>query len=29
MPLYLDVHYRVEGINTESAAEAHKKDLAV
>jgi uncharacterized protein DUF4242 len=29
MPLYLDVHYKVEGINPEMAAEAHKKDLAV
>ena len=29
MPLYLDVHNKVEGISTEMAAEAHKKDLAV
>jgi Nickel responsive protein SCO4226-like len=29
MPLYLDVHNRVEGLSSEMAAEAHKKDLAV
>jgi hypothetical protein len=29
MPLYLDVHNKVEGVSTEMAAEAHKKDLAV
>jgi len=29
MPLYLDVHYKIEGINTETAAEGHQKDLAV
>ena len=28
MPLYLDVHNKIEGLTTE-AAEAHKKDLAV
>ena len=29
MPLYLDVHYKVDGINTQTAAEGHQKDLAV
>ena len=29
MPLYLDVHNRIDGLTTEMAAEAHKKDLAV
>ena len=29
MPLYLDVHHRVEGITPENAAAAHKKDLEV
>ena len=29
MPLYLDVHNRVDGLTTEAAADAHKKDLAV
>jgi Nickel responsive protein SCO4226-like len=29
MPLYLDVHNRVEGLTTERIVEAHKKDLAV
>ena len=29
MPLYLDVHYKVDGLSPEMAAEAHKKDLAV
>ena len=29
MPLYLDVHSKVDGLTTEMAAEAHKKDLAV
>jgi hypothetical protein len=29
MPLYLDVHNRVDGLSAELAAEAHKKDLAV
>ena len=29
MPLYLDVHNKVEGITTDKAAEAHKKDLEV
>ena len=29
MPLYLDVHNKVEGLSTEMAVEAHKRDLAV
>jgi uncharacterized protein DUF4242 len=29
MPLYLDVHHRVEGITPEMAAAAHKKDIEV
>jgi hypothetical protein len=28
MPLYLDVHNKVEGLTAAYAAEAHKKDLA-
>ena len=27
MPLYLDVHHKVEGLTTEGIAEAHRKDL--
>ena len=29
MPLYLDVHNKVDGLTPETAADAHKKDLAV
>ena len=29
MPLYLDVHNKIEGLTGEKVAEAHKKDLAV
>jgi hypothetical protein len=29
MPLYLDVHNKIDGLTTEGVAEAHKKDLAV
>jgi hypothetical protein len=29
MPLYLDIHNKIEGLTTDMAAEAHKKDLAV
>lgn len=29
MPLYLDVHNRIDALTSEMAAEAHKKDLAV
>ncbi len=27
MPLYMDVHEKVEGLTAEAVAEAHKKDL--
>jgi hypothetical protein len=29
MPLYLDVHHRIEGLTADGAAAAHKKDLDV
>jgi Nickel responsive protein SCO4226-like len=29
MPLYLDVHNKIDGLTLDMAAEAHKKDLAV
>lgn len=29
MPLYLDVHNKIDGLTTELAAEAHRKDLEV
>jgi hypothetical protein len=29
MPLYLDVHNKIDGVTTEKLAEGHKKDLAV
>ena len=29
MPLYLDIHHKVDGLTPEMAAEAHKKDVAV
>jgi hypothetical protein len=29
MPLYLDVHNKIDGVTTAGLAEAHKKDLAV
>lgn len=29
MPLYIDVHHRVEGLTEEAAAAAHKKDLEI
>lgn len=29
MPLYLDVHHKIEGLTTEGVAEAHEKDLRV
>jgi uncharacterized protein DUF4242 len=29
LPLYLDIHHKVDGLTPETAAEAHKKDLAV
>ena len=28
MPLYMDVHNRIEGLTAAAVAEAHKKDLA-
>ena len=27
MPLYLDVHYKIDGLTTEGLADAHRKDL--
>ncbi len=29
MPLFLDIHHKVEGLTGEAAAEAHQKDLQV
>lgn len=29
MPLYLDIHHKIEGLSGEGAAEAHQKDLQV
>jgi hypothetical protein len=29
MPLYLDIHHKVDGLNEEMAAAGHKKDLEV
>jgi Protein of unknown function (DUF4242) len=29
MPLYLDVHHRIEGLTREAVQEAHRRDLAV
>lgn len=29
MPLYLDVHNKIEGLTNESAAAAHRRDLEV
>jgi len=29
MPLYLDVHNKIDGLTADSAAEAHRKDLEV
>ncbi len=29
MPLYMDVHEKVEGLTAEAVAEAHKKDLEI
>ena len=29
MPLYLDVHHKVEGLTSEGVAGAHRKDLEV
>jgi Protein of unknown function (DUF4242) len=29
MPLYLDVHNKIDGLTTDGAVEAHRKDLEV
>jgi len=29
MPLFLDIHNKVDGLTSDSIAEAHKKDLSV
>ncbi len=29
MPLFMDVHHKVEGLTAKAVAEAHKKDLQV
>jgi len=29
MPLYLDIHYKVEGMTADGIEEAHRKDLIV
>ena len=29
MPLFLDIHYKVEGMTTEGIEQAHQKDLEV
>ena len=29
MPLYMDIHKKMEGLTAEALAEAHQKDLAV
>jgi hypothetical protein len=29
MPLYLDVHHKIDGLNADSIAQAHRKDLEV
>lgn len=29
MPLFMDVHHKVEGLTAEGVAQAHQKDLAV
>jgi hypothetical protein len=29
MPLYMDVHEKIEGLTAEAVAQAHKKDLEV
>ena len=29
MPLYLDVHNKIDGLTTDAAAEAHRKDLEI
>ena len=29
MPLYLDIHYKVEGLTADAIAEAHRRDVEV
>ena len=29
MPLFLDIHHKIEGLTAEAAAEAHRQDLEV
>jgi hypothetical protein len=29
MPLYMDIHHKVDGLTTEAVVDAHKKDLEV
>ena len=29
MPLYLDVHYKIDGVTSDALADAHRKDLEV
>ena len=29
MPLYMDIHSKVEGLTAQAVAEAHKRDLEV
>jgi hypothetical protein len=29
MPLYLDVHHKIEGLTADGAADAHRKDLEI
>lgn len=29
MPLYLDIHHKIDGLTREAGAEAHRKDLQV
>ncbi len=29
MPLYLDIHHKIDGLTREAVAEAHRKDLQV
>ena len=29
MPLYMDIHHRVEGLTPEAVAEAHRKDVEI
>jgi len=29
MPLFLDIHHKIDGLTSDAVAEAHKKDLGV